>query len=665
MIAFISRPCFRFLALAGFCLAHLPAARGATLNGAFLPIPQGTEVNLTAEGPLDWVHWGLVTESSVNRKAGVAPQIPDFVPLGFAGPYRDDDNFNGYSWIDGAPATAITNTPTGVWVYGQTNGFQLEVPAETATRTLKVYVGTYAAVGKFEATLSGAPGYSDASITNVGNGPGGVYTLDYAADLPGDMLVIKYTVGEIFQSAGNVTLQAAALSARDANNPPAVAITSPTSDTSFAALAALTISAEAVDIDGTVSRVEFFNGTTKLGESSTPPFQFTWNDVAHGQYVLTATATDNDGGTRISAPVEIFVHGNGGTLTGTVAFPAPTVNLTAEGTADWAHWGLTSTSYNHKDGVIPQISDFTQIGTNEAQQFKDNFITYAWTDGKPRRSASDTPNAVYIHGLSDGFLLTSLADTNSRTLRIYVGLYGAEGKIQASLSDLSAAAFTDTSLKSVYGNDYGVYTLDYEAASAGQTLTVRYTSRNLFDADYGNITLQAATLSGASAPVTAPPVVMVTKPANNANFTPAATIAIEALASDPDGSISRVEFFIGRSKLGETVISPYTFTWTNVGDGDYSLTARAIDNRGVQTTSDPVAVQIIEPTLALLNASVNGDNFTFSLATVTNRAYTIEYTTRLSPTNWQTLQSFVGDGNARSMIDTAHGQQRFYRARRQ
>ena len=71
-------------------------ARAATLSVTFTPIPQGTEVDLTAEGSLDWVHWGLYTDSSLDRKAGVTPQIPDFIPRGFTGPFPYADNYNGY-----------------------------------------------------------------------------------------------------------------------------------------------------------------------------------------------------------------------------------------------------------------------------------------------------------------------------------------------------------------------------------------------------------------------------------------------------------------------------------------------------------------------------------------------------------------------------------------
>src|SRR5438128_8384355 len=168
----------------GFC--RVPFVNGATLTGSFTPVPRYTNVDLTAEGRVDWVHWGVITDSSLDRKAGVTPQIPDFIPSRFNGPYQYGDNYNGYSWTDGTPTRSIAYTTTGVWMFGKSNGFELDIPAGTATNILKVYVGAFAARGKFDAALGGTTlKYSDDSINNATtNGPGGVYTLTYAADAP-------------------------------------------------------------------------------------------------------------------------------------------------------------------------------------------------------------------------------------------------------------------------------------------------------------------------------------------------------------------------------------------------------------------------------------------------------------------------------------------------
>lgn len=97
---------------------------------------------------------------------------------------------------------------------------------------------------------------------------------------------------------------------------------------------------------------------------------------------------------------------------------------------------------------------------------------------------------------------------------------------------------------------------------------------------------------GGTNPGNTPPAVSIISPANNASFTPPANIGIQANASDADGSVTKVEFFNGGTKLGEVAASPWTFTWTNVGNGSYTITAKATDNRGAVTTSSPVTVVV-------------------------------------------------------------------------
>ena len=81
------------------------------------------------------------------------------------------------------------------------------------------------------------------------------------------------------------------------------------------------------------------------------------------------------------------------------------------------------------------------------------------------------------------------------------------------------------------------------------------------------------------------PTVTLTQPSNGATFAAPATIDLAATASDTDGSVTKVEFFNGQTKLGEDTTAPYTLSWSGVGAGTYSLTARATDDLGGATTS--------------------------------------------------------------------------------
>ena len=94
-----------------------------------------------------------------------------------------------------------------------------------------------------------------------------------------------------------------------------------------------------------------------------------------------------------------------------------------------------------------------------------------------------------------------------------------------------------------------------------------------------------------------PPTVSLTAPTNNSTLTASATITLSANASDSDGTISKVEFYNGTTKLGEDLTSPYTFTWSNVPTGSYSLTAKGYDNLNAVTASSTVN--------AVVDATVN------------------------------------------------------------
>ena len=498
-------------ALLGGGVNGLPAG---TLTGAFSPVATGSNVDLTILGKSDWIHWGLYTATSLNRKSGVPAQISDFSVAGTGEVYvyQYANNFNGYTWYDGWPVVSVTNTSNGVWAYQAYPpnllgaGFQFTTTADTTQRVLQVFVGSFAARGKFQATLSdgSASPYVDTSLFNSGNGPGGVYTVTYKANTNGQSLTVLWTLYQ--RAAGsnsitaNVTLQAAALTVSNADNPPWVTLTAPSNPADYQAPASIPLSASAQDFDGTVTNVAFYSGTKKLGQVASSPYNFTWSGVPLGHYFVTATATDNGGASRSSDPVEVFVYGTGGSLSGTVAAPPAAVDLTTEGTSDWTHWGLaTNTSFDWKGSGGRQISNFAAVGTNAVQQYGDNFTAFSWSDGIPTLSSPGTTTGIFITGLGNGFSLSAPADTTSRTLRVYVGGYGAQGLFEAYLSDLSTAPYLDNSVSSTYCNDYAVYTLDYAAASAGQSLTIVYRTLNLFDYDYGNVTLQSATLQGGPA----------------------------------------------------------------------------------------------------------------------------------------------------------------------
>ena len=98
---------------------------------------------------------------------------------------------------------------------------------------------------------------------------------------------------------------------------------------------------------------------------------------------------------------------------------------------------------------------------------------------------------------------------------------------------------------------------------------------------HGNCSGQVSTTLGVTA--NAAPLVSLTSPASGIIYAMPATVPLAASASDPDGSVARVEFYAGTTLLNADTTAPYAFTWSNVSAGSYSVTAQAVDNLGTPT----------------------------------------------------------------------------------
>ncbi|UBU13184.1 glycoside hydrolase family 48 protein [Nonomuraea gerenzanensis] len=111
---------------------------------------------------------------------------------------------------------------------------------------------------------------------------------------------------------------------------PTVSLTSPTAGQTYTAPATVAIAANAADADGTVAKVDFYQGSTLLGTDTSSPYSYNWQNVAAGSYSITARATDNAGLVTTSSPVGITVSPD----TGPALVVSPTtVSVPETGTA--------------------------------------------------------------------------------------------------------------------------------------------------------------------------------------------------------------------------------------------------------------------------------------------------------------------------------------------
>ena len=91
------------------------------------------------------------------------------------------------------------------------------------------------------------------------------------------------------------------------------------------------------------------------------------------------------------------------------------------------------------------------------------------------------------------------------------------------------------------------------------------------------------------------PSATLTSPGDGMILSTTSKITISADASDLDGTVNRVEFYLGDRLLGIATTSPYSITETNVTAGTYKLTAKVFDDTGGSATSLPVSITISKP----------------------------------------------------------------------
>jgi hypothetical protein len=100
------------------------------------------------------------------------------------------------------------------------------------------------------------------------------------------------------------------------------------------------------------------------------------------------------------------------------------------------------------------------------------------------------------------------------------------------------------------------------------------------------------TILSAPSPFNVPPQVAITSPADGATYLAPAEITITAAAADNDGSVARVDLYVNGTLISTFTNGPFTYDWTNVPAGTYTVTAVATDNGGATTTSKPVTVTV-------------------------------------------------------------------------
>ena len=372
---------------------------------------------------------------------------------------------------------------------------------------------------------------------------------------------------------------------------PDVTLTSPADGASYGSGASLTLSATASDADGSVSKVEFFVNGSLYASDASAPYSVSYTFPADGAYEIKARATDNEGNTKdaqtatvisgtVAKSIDVRISAGGDDVeenaNGSMYSNSSDIELVADGSRGNQTIGLLFRSLG-----IPQGATITRAYI----RFTVDEATTETTSLSIR--AQDADNAA-------GFG-TGAYDVSNRVKTSAVVSWNP-----VSWSSVGASG-TDQRTPELKSVVQEVVSRAGWSASSNMAFIIAGSGRRTAEA-YEGAAGSAALLhveytagGGIDPPANQVPTVAITSPANGSSYTSLSTISIAANASDADGSVSKVEFFVDGGLVGTDTAAPYSINWSIPAYGSYALTARATDDEGAIKTSSAINIQATQP----------------------------------------------------------------------
>jgi hypothetical protein len=114
-----------------------------------------------------------------------------------------------------------------------------------------------------------------------------------------------YTISDGQGGSATATVTVTVTSVNDA---PTVSITSPANGAVFSRYSNVIVNATAADVDGAITKVQFYRNGALMGQDTSSPYSFTWTRATAGTHTLYCKATDNSGAITQSASRSITVR---------------------------------------------------------------------------------------------------------------------------------------------------------------------------------------------------------------------------------------------------------------------------------------------------------------------------------------------------------------------
>lgn len=268
------------------------------------------------------------------------------------------------------------------------------------------------------------------------------------------------------------------------------------------------------------------------------------------------------------------------------------VSLSAEELSDWAFWSFDSEHRMERKSGGYLISDYTLLSKLNKEYNSSKSYNINWKDETLKESRENSYSGIGISGERNGFRLVMPVSTKNRTFNLYVSCKNSTCMLYCKGFGYGFWSDTDkTWLTNREGEAVRCYTINVSAPSDTCKLVCEFQMLYAHGSN-ASICLHAATVEEHG--INAAPLVRITTPNDYQKFPEQTIISLESSASDRDGTIDHVAYYLGgvNAKIGESSIPPYKIEIPPLPHRLYSVSARAYDNTGQATDSNPVRFEM-------------------------------------------------------------------------
>ncbi len=374
----------------------------------------------------------------------------------------------------------------------------------------------------------------------------------------------------------------------------------------------ITISANASDSDGLIDSVEFRINSIKIGVDKTAPYSVNWTSEP-GIKTITAVAIDNDSANTCSTPETLIVGAPNNNPEVSIINPLDGQEFTI---GEQLSFEVNAQDNDMQIDSVEFFLDSLKIGLDTNSPYE-----YNWTIDR----RGDTLKLIAV--ATDNFGARTTSDDvwikvigSNTPPRVNI-IFPADSAVlsEGNTTTIIANATDDVTVDSVEffldGNKMGVDTaspfqVDWISPALGEYEIIAIAADN--EDEKNSDTINVCVVENQL------PQINITSPDDESIVELGDQVTITANATDNDGTIDSVIFYIEDSVIYIDISSAYQTNWSTNITGDIQIIVKAIDNKGAfdYDTSSITVIPAADFSISITNPGDGDELFIFDMDTI-------------------------------------------------